>query len=135
MQLQQVSSGRFLSGQKRMAERQRENMLLQVAEGSKFAIFKVQPCYKFRKEGDVVYDTDQILLESIEIPKHTIGGSDALFDARAADPASAVREDLLRNLGLDTLLVRRAEDAVHVPHEAAERLVLPDVPRLHPHVG
>ena len=92
VQLQQVSSGRFLSGQKRMAERQRENMLLQVAEGSKFAIFKVQPCYKFRKEGDVVYDTDQILLESIEIPKHTIGGSDALFDARAADPASAVRE-------------------------------------------
>ena len=92
VQLQQVSSGRFLSGEKRMAEVERKNMLLTVAEGSKYAIFKVQPKYKFRKEGDVVYDTDEIMLESVEIPKHTIGGSDALFDARAADPESAVRE-------------------------------------------
>ena len=79
VQLQHIASGRFLTAKRGMAEKQRENMMLKVEPGSRYAVFKIQARYKFRKEGDIVYDTDQILLESLEIPKHTVGGSTAPY--------------------------------------------------------
>ena len=60
VQLLHVASGRFLTAKRGMAEKQREHMMLKVEPGSRHAAFKLRARFKFRKEGDVVYDADEV---------------------------------------------------------------------------
>jgi hypothetical protein len=65
-----------VSGVRRMAAVQKENLrVILEDQGSAFSAFRILPRYKFRTEGDCVYAADQILLESVEIAGHTVGGS------------------------------------------------------------
>jgi hypothetical protein len=76
-----MMSGKFLSGVRRMAAVQKENLRLILEDGgSSYSSFRIKPRYKFRTEGDVVYADDQILLESVEVAGHTAGGSVAEYN-------------------------------------------------------